>query len=418
MSKLDTALTTFILLVYIGAFTPSQAQQGVGAGADPAGKIGEALTILATPLIFFLIYKNRERFLDTLRRATWPLYMVALTVLSTFWSINSGVTLRRSALFAISAAYAVHLASFGPELRDRLLGRAVLVTIVFSYLLVIFLPSYGVSGGNHFGEWRGVFDHKNILGKQMVFSFFLVLYSDAFKSRATARVIAVFALILLGMSQSGTAIAAFAFVLLFAGLLSIRSFFARRQSVALFWLIVVPVFLVAAGIAFGFRNEILEAFGKNETLTGRTTIWAIAAKGISQKPWLGWGYESFFTQAELLSSFGAIGPANHAHNGFLDILLATGFIGFAVFLIGYFVAFRNAWRLYRDNSERSAQWPMLFLIMLVLLNLPESVLLRKGTFLWIPYVSLALWGMQSAHTSYSHRTEDAGQALPAQSVSA
>jgi exopolysaccharide production protein ExoQ len=418
MSKLDTALTTFVLLIYISAFTPSQFQQGFDVAGDPAGKVGSFLTALSAPLVLLLVYRNWDRFRDRLRHTTWPIFMVSLVLVSTLWSINSGITLRRSVILAVTSVYAVHLGTLAPEFRDRLFGRAVFFTIVASYLIVLFLPAYGVSGGTHFGEWRGVFDQKNILGKQMVFSFFLAIYSRAFQSRVTARLVAVLALVLLLMSRSGTAIAAFGIILVIAGMLSIRSYFARRETVAIFWLLVVPPFLALTAAGIGFRSELFQMFGKDPTLTGRTLIWSVVWEGITKKPWLGWGFEVFFNQPELRTSFGIAGAANHAHDGFLDVILATGFLGLAVFLIGYFIACRNAWRTYSVSSDKSAQWPLLFLAMLVFLNLPESVLLRTGTFLWIPYVAFALWGVRGTYSDPTLDIVGEQQALPTHSFSA
>jgi O-antigen ligase len=132
--------------------------------------------------------------------------------------------------------------------------------------------------------------------------------------------------------------------------------------------------IMALGIAYGIVTPMVGGFsfgdyssvlGRDETLTGRTDIWAAVVPFAMEKAVLGGGIGSFWTSAarQMISS--------EAHNGYLDALLQFGFIGLfliAMFLLSYC---RKAQRVLAQDFDWGALW-VCFLLMAVIHNITES----------------------------------------------
>lgn len=96
-------------------------------------------------------------------------------------------------------------------------------------------------------------------------------------------------------------------------------------------IILVPATLILALD----MDSLMQALGKDPTLTGRTDIWAYVVIDIYQRPLLGWGYAAFWSlnnpaALQISESLKWIVP--EAHNGILEILLSAGLIGAVMFL--------------------------------------------------------------------------------------
>ena len=69
------------------------------------------------------------------------------------------------------------------------------------------------------------------------------------------------------------------------------------------------------------------------SLSGRGFIWPVCWEYISQRPWLGYGYGSFWTPSRIEYFLEEIQfSIFEAHNGYLELLLGTGVIGCVLFV--------------------------------------------------------------------------------------
>jgi len=69
------------------------------------------------------------------------------------------------------------------------------------------------------------------------------------------------------------------------------------------------------------------------SLSGRGFIWPVCWESICQRPWLGYGYGSFWTPARIEYFLEEIQfSIFEAHNGYLELLLGTGIIGCVLFV--------------------------------------------------------------------------------------
>jgi len=62
----------------------------------------------------------------------------------------------------------------------------------------------------------------------------------------------------------------------------------------------ITVLLVGGSVAIWLvgNTAIANALGRDVTLTGRTSIWAVVLDKISKHPWLGYGYKGFWLGME------------------------------------------------------------------------------------------------------------------------
>ena len=119
------------------------------------------------------------------------------------------------------------------------------------------------------------------------------------------------------------------------------------------------------------RNTLIEALGRDASLTGRTDLWdeflAMAGPRL-----LGAGFESFFlgSRIDVLWARYWWHP-NEAHNGYLETYLTLGWIGVALLAIMILVGYRNALRTYAVEPDLGTLQVALFGLALVY-NLTES----------------------------------------------
>ena len=95
---------------------------------------------------------------------------------------------------------------------------------------------------------------------------------------------------------------------------------------------------VVAWLAGGDLDQVLNAVGKDTTLTGRTTLWSAAEASIGAHPTLGVGYQAYWQLgswgAEQLwqISFVPNKTGYHFHDTYLEVAVDLGFVGLAIFL--------------------------------------------------------------------------------------
>src|SRR5579871_765070 len=111
------------------------------------------------------------------------------------------------------------------------------------------------------------------------------------------------------------------------------------------------------GLAEAYLN--LYATGNNvETLTGRTYIWSQTIELFLEKPWFGYGFDSF---RWIFPAFADFLP-NHAHNELFQQLFTYGVVGIVV-VIGVYASFYRQVRASQKSSLRSLAMAILILVL-------------------------------------------------------
>ncbi len=255
--------------------------------------------------------------------------------LSAGWSLVPTTTLSRLALhmlLIISLSPAVLMA----ERLDDIVRPMVWVAVA---VIAVNLVSTGLVQTSRIG-FPGIYSHKNTLGANAVIASLFALYAVSradYRLRLAGALTLLSALLLLYLSQSKTSLGLLLIApVTAAGVVLIRRKLRIALPILLPVLAVPAIFLLCGGIAgFSYRSLSMIITG-DSTFTGRTELWDFAVAHIAQKPWTGWGFQSFWgigplsPAARMTDSF--IGVAPHAHNGYLDMLLQGGVIALGLFL--------------------------------------------------------------------------------------
>lgn len=350
--------------------------------------------LLVCALLVPLVVMHWREVLHGLRQSGWIVALCGLALASSLWSGDSGFTLRHGIFLSCITLFAVYLATcFDWDEQLNLFGWMAVIVVAGSAFMAVFFPAYGLSQEQYWGSVKGLFPQKNIMGGQMVFAILTMGLARPKGIPAwvrTATLIGACALLIL--SNSATPLVALLFCVAMYPLLHMRRS-ERRRTLPL-WVPLAPVFLMAAGLAIANFDVFVEAAGRNSALTGRIPMWKEVLSAIGTHPWLGFGYDTFWSawstdlgRVKYVLQ-GYLPP--HAHNGYLDLLLSMGFVGLAVFLCSYVVNLMRAGRVFRlpDTDLHGAKWPLLVLLFFTAVNLAESDILHPMTFFWIPYVTI------------------------------
>jgi exopolysaccharide production protein ExoQ len=323
------------------------------------------------------------------------LVLLGVACSSVLWSTDARVSLKNCVWLAGTTAFGVYLhVRFSARQQLVLIGIALWLVVASSYLFALALPDLGIDPGLHAGAWRGVFIHKNSLGRLSTLSVvvFLLLARSSGPWSVVNLAWAAAALALLGLSQSASAalVLACCIPLLALGRLVQTGALSARLSVGL-----LVLGVVAAGVtALVAGSDVLGLLGRDSSLTGRSVLWGAVALEILERPWLGYGYHAFWNGAtdEFATVWAIVRWAPpHAHNGFLDLLLQFGVIGATTFLIVYGKVMGHAARhFFRARSAGVSQWPMMFLAYHAVSNISESTFLRHTSIFWVLFVATAL----------------------------
>ena len=337
-----------------------------------------------------LIVIRYKKVIPIVTREKWLWMIWGIALASTFWSDVPVATLRSSLFLVQVTLFGVYFAThYSLKEQLRLLAVTFSIVVLLSIAIALALPSYGVmssqEGGVHAGAWRGIYMHKNGLGRMMVLSaiVFLLSTSSSRKYRwiAWAGFILSIAMVVLSTSKTSLAI-----LLTLIVLLPFYKALRWRSSLAISFLI--PMVFVGGSVAVLLASNaeaILGAFGRDLTLTGRTDLWAAVINKISERPWLGYGYGGFWgslegESADVLSIVQWAAP--HSHNGFLDLWLDLGLLGLLAFALSFLAVCWRSVLCLRLIKTSEGLLPLVYLTFLLLANLTESSLLRQNS-LWI-----------------------------------
>ncbi len=397
LEALAKAFAVFVLLFSSTGLLIPLLHQGTSTDVDM--NQGDALTQLlwlgVYGVAFLLIVSRWRLFLSLATRNKLLLVLVGVVLASVLWSAAPDVTLRRGVALVGTTLFGAYLgARYGLGELLRLLAWTLGIVALLSLLVALALPSYGISSTSlTAGDWKGVFVHKNILGREMALSalvFFLIALDDRrYRRLAWGGFVLSFGLLLL--SGSMTSLIVLATVLFLLPLYK-----ALRWSHTASVPFLIAVVLLVGGTTqwiLGDVQALLDTLGKDVTLTGRTLLWPAVVEMIEERPWLGYGYSAFWLGWEGESAtlwFITNQEYDHAHNGILDLWLDLGLVGVCVFTAAYLLAFGRAVIWARATKTMEGLWPLAFLTFMMLYNLTESALLLRNNPIWILFVAVGV----------------------------
>ncbi len=363
--------TLIISLFILISILPNLSKFGGAVDTENGSPFGPTIWTLLYLGALVRLYTIRA-FTSSYRSARLLYVLIALALVSTFWSSNLFVTLRNSVELGGTVLIGFYLATrFEPRDFLRLLCLALFT------LTVVSIGFQAVDGDGLSVAWSGVFSEKNHFGGTMVIGAitFLIASIDASARLRQFFVVGfVFSVFCVVKSTSVTSL----FILSLSIALLVLVMTWRRFRLPPFPLLVAIGFVVCVawiGSSFLDVPSIIASLGKNATLTGRTDIWPILWSAIWQKPLLGYGFNGYFAPN---------GPADdlffivgwrpyHAHNSFIQMGTSLGFIGLGLFVAIVAIGF---WRsvVLAVRGKVADLWPFSVIAYLTMVSSTETYL--------------------------------------------
>ena len=402
----EKGFTVLSLFLLTGALLPLL-QRESGTVYDPAQ--GDPLAQLIFggiyAITYFLLLVRWKTVLRVVTSEKLLVLLVGLAALSVLWSDAPPITLRRALALLGTTLFGAYLAiRYSPGELLRLLAWALGLAAVLSLVFALLVPDYGISQQGHLSGWRGIYGHKNSLGRMMALGapVFFLLALDSHRGRWALWTGFGLSVALVILSNSVTA---------WLMLLILAFLFIVQRAVRTHPLFAAPafllLFLLGVGILFGAllnADTLLSVLGRDTTLTGRTRMWAPLMDEVFKRPWFGHGYGAFWLgwEGESASVWRTVGwTPPHAHNGFFDLTLELGFVGFAVFSLHFLRGIRKAVLRVCSSKTTDAVWLLTYMMFIFVYNLTESSILARNSLLWALYTATLL----SLRLSYAPKAE-------------
>ncbi|MEL6860501.1 MAG: O-antigen ligase [Pseudomonadota bacterium] len=388
VSGLEYALLFLVLMVFSEGILPRLVSSEEVAEGSPF------LRYLWLPIygvVFLgLVWKAGE-IARVCLRLPFLMALLAICAFSFLWSIDPGLTQRRSLAIIMTSAAGLYLGTrYSWQTLLRVLGGLWLVVGLASFVTALLLPEFGRAQDIHAGAWKGLYYEKNQLGGHMaraaVFSAFLWIMDRRFKTLWAGAFLLSVVMVLLTTSKT-----ALLGLLLGLGILAVGAWMKRgvRTSLVTLWAgvvcaaLVTSLFVLAPGLVF-------ELLGRDASLTGRTDIWVTLIGYIEERPLLGYGYGAFWAVdsepgnwvREVLQW-----DAPTAHNGWLEVAIALGLVGLAFLTLDFLMTLVRA--LLASLDTWTGLFALAFCAQFFLFSLSESASLQQNSIVWLIYVALA-----------------------------
>ena len=386
------------LFNYLGAkisLTPPNSLTGI-TGFDPVNMAIQAF-VLAMGAGYTLLHPRR---VVTLAVAAFPFVLLfGVAGASVLWSQSPEHSLRRTVGITAQVLFVFILyAELGLRRAMKLVLGVVLLTVVMGLMEAVLRPSFGFDTGFYSNAIRGVYPQKNTFGTALIHGSlalsFLMLTDD--RLRRWHLMVALVLLVMLVLARSATALVLTLTVLGLTG----AWLAARAGGLWLAALLLGSGLVAAGGLAFTGALGV-EGFyallGKDETLTGRTEIWASVDRAIADRPWLGHGFAAFWIQglapAELIW-LDLQWETPDAHSGWREVVLQIGWVGFAALAGTALLTLGMAlWRL-AGPRRALGYWVLILMVVAIIHGNTESAMFRGDALLilWmLGWLGLVAW---------------------------
>jgi exopolysaccharide production protein ExoQ len=429
-SSLEYVFVIISLILYTDGFITLLLSDGFSEGEKNESQAMAADNFVVTKLIFTFTYAIAAFLLTTIVsrdsklssiffRNITVLPIVGWAMLSVFWSELPDITISRSVALLGSTIFGIYLANRYTIRQQIILLSHVFLSIIFlSIVFAIVLPQYGVMSAIHDGAWRGIYSHKNEMGRIMVLSTIIFamqigrwsksqpfeaednplqqqnLYLPgegngySFIAKLLAYLGFCLSISLLVLSKSSSSIVNSIVLLSLLVILRITQLSFYQRAVAI--LAMVFVFGSAAIAVVPEPDVLFASFGKGSDLSGRSFLWDIILDTLSENPFLGFGYSTFWLQhSSKIAPYNGGWAPPHAHNGFLDLTLSIGIIGLTLFAISYLYTLVKSIDRFRYHETNDRAWPLVMLGYITASNMTESGLFAYNGIFWVLYVTVS-----------------------------
>jgi O-antigen ligase len=379
------ALWIPLLWILVAASKPVGTWFGTAGGED--GSVLDQYFGIALLLAGLLVLANRPFSLwGALGSNAWLLALLLWMALSVSWSDMPDTAFKRWGREVVAVVMACVVAS-EPQPKQALeaiFRRLAYLLIPASLVLIKYFPDLGVQYRAMGGQmWIGATLQKTGLGRLCLIGRFFLIWSlvRTWRSRQVPAIrrqrgadffvlsLALFLLLGPGDQYSATALAAFGIGMTAYLWLLWKH---RRGALPARWLLVSTVAaFVVVGTMQPFNegaavHSVADDLGRDATLTGRVEIWAGLSEVVSRQPFFGSGVSSFWTNERRQTH-----QIGEAHNGYLEVVLALGFVGLALTAMFVLASCAKARRAMTVDFDWGCLWYCL-LLMATVHNITES----------------------------------------------
>jgi O-antigen ligase len=407
IERLAWLVAVLAILVQQGAYLSSPVLTNLvtePGSADTQANIFNTIAIaLNITLIIPLCLLHYRQLRPVIYGNAAALILIAFIFSSIAWSVHPDVTFRRSINYFSTVLTAFYLAGrFDIDEIMKILSWGIVIAAIGSFIFVTAFPIDAIhqpspwQGENIAGAWKGVYSHKNVLGHTMTVGVIAELYIlTGTKVRMgwywhLLVLCACFALVIL--SRSSTSMLLALFYLLAAGFFLL---FQRARQYFGVGLAMLGVFgLTVAAIYYMYPNLVLESLGSDATLTGRTELWSIVLRLISEKPIFGWGYQAMWlpTDSITIAISNAVGwVVPQAHNALLEVTLELGLVGLVIVLAFLGISLWRSVRCIIAGPHRLGIVSLVFFLGVIISGITEPTLAQNQTIEWVVFNILSLY---------------------------
>ncbi|MGK7894861.1 MAG: O-antigen ligase family protein [Xenococcus sp. (in: cyanobacteria)] len=313
-----------------------------------------------------------------------------IVLLSFTWSETPSYSLRGAIVQVGLTIFSAYIAQrYSWHEISKFIRFSLGIVAVLSLLYSLGVPSVGRGGKG----WRGILPSENPLSSLMGLSGGLWLFEAYVNPQNRRLAIGIFLISILIVQNANSAGGKVQLLALLASILWLSFLKRLNFKLALTGVMILMIFVISGTIIFVENTEtiVVDILGKDMTLNGRIPLWTNLMGAVAKSPFLGYGYHGFWQgwrgEDNPAAPYGNNGHgwvAPHAHNGFIEILLYTGIVGFILFAISFFktIVFGVIY-LIRSESQESVL-PLAMMTILVVSNISLSQLMDIHP-MWIYY---------------------------------
>jgi len=355
-----------------------------------------------------------NEFMFSLKRNLFLVAFIVVVLASISWSVAPGITAYRSLTVLFSSLLGAYIGfrCSNRKLMDILYKFGAML-LVLCFAFAVFLPVAGaMTWVPYNGAWRGVFWHKNHLGSiaALINLVYLLSALDRIGFRkwsllALDVILYLFSLGIVFFSRSAAGLVV-VLALNFSAVLAFVWIKMRSSLKPVHYYLVLGLGAIAIIILLLNLNFVFALFNRSPTLTGRVPVWNYLVRVVIRRsPWLGYGFGAVWSIASfregLQHRFDWGYPLVIADNGFLDILLHVGFLGFIPFLGVLILALVRSFKLAIRSRTLPDFFPLLLVVFAVFANLSFSLFLETETFVWLIIIAASFATSRQLHQQKS-----------------
>ncbi|HEY4075960.1 MAG TPA: O-antigen ligase family protein [Rhizomicrobium sp.] len=407
------AFIALLLLIFVGldAFSPPPLVAVFGGVREASqGDVLRQIAYLGVAAVIGLGAIQRYGF-GALRVMPFSVgLLLAWCLASAFWAPEPDLVLRRAGLeviIVVSLLFSVE--TMGAQRAFTIWRWLLALVLAVNFLSIALIPAARHIAGEAdpalVGNWRGLYGHKNVAGSVCAMTAILFLFTKTGWRNVIGITIAAAACAFLFFTHSKSS-EGFLVIALLAGLAYRIGWRDGLSRAILLSLVALFLFGLAAFVLLD-ADVITHALADPAEFTGRSAIWAAELRYIADHPLLGAGFGTFTDtggqsplQHYVTGSW--VAGVSHGHNGYLQVLVTIGGIGFALTLLAVVVGpLRRFWAL---DWDESAFKPMLFALFVFLLlhNFMESDFLEGDGVTWAAML-LVIAALNTPEPRYSLR---------------